>query len=155
MFDSYPVDGGTFEGHRFWSLTRMDAPMQLKEIEIENVSAQSELLVWKASLYDSQLRRSNPLPHYDESKWRPVYEANDVLILENDRALPRAWLTGEAESVTSDECLRRIRGEDNRPFDPAKTAVLEIAPEALPPLQPESTSSIARVLGDELGHVTI
>lgn len=157
VFDSYPVDEGKYEGHRFWSLTRIDAPRQLKEIEIENVSAQSDLLVWKASLFDSHTRRSIPLPHYDESKWRPVYDANDVLILENDRALPRAWLVAEGEAVDSEQGLRRIRGEDDRKFDPKRTALLEVASDNLPQLPGGEISAAAEalVVGSKPGYLNV
>jgi hypothetical protein len=70
----------------------------------------------------------------DRDKWRVVYDADDILILHNERALPRAWLVAEAEAVDGEEALRRIRGESEQEFDPRRTALLEVAPNELPPL---------------------
>ncbi|HXD34522.1 MAG TPA: YfhO family protein [Pyrinomonadaceae bacterium] len=157
VYDSYPVDGGRYEGHRFWSLIRFAKPVRLDRIEISNVSGQSEVLIWKASLYDSTSKRSIPLPHYDESKWRPVYDANNVLVLENDRALPRAWLVGEVESADAEQSLRRIRGEDERPFDPKRTALLEVTSADMPQLPPGmiSTSAEAQIIGSRPGYMNV
>jgi hypothetical protein len=57
-----------------------------------------------------------------------------VAALDNTRALPRAWLVAEAESVDGEEALRRIRGDGARAFDPRRTALLEVAPAELPAL---------------------
>jgi hypothetical protein len=65
-------------------------------------------------------------------KWRVVYNADDILILHNERALPRAWLVAEAEAVDGEEALRRIRGESTREFDPRRIALLEVVPDELP-----------------------
>ncbi|MGH9770076.1 MAG: YfhO family protein, partial [Blastocatellia bacterium] len=57
-----------------------------------------------------------------------------AMVLENRRALPRAWLVAKAEAVGDEEALRRIRGESAQPFDPRRTALLEIEPGAHPTL---------------------
>ena len=157
VFDSHPSDNGKFPAYRFWSLSRLNERVRLNEVEIENVSSIVELLVWKASLYDSATQRSYPLPHYDENKWRSVYDSNNVLIIENQRAMPRAWLVAEAESVDSEEGLRRIRGESEKAFDPRRTALLEVLPEQLPPFPGGviSTSARAQIVGEAPAHLTI
>jgi hypothetical protein len=48
--------------------------------------------------------------------------------------LPRAWLVTHAEAVDGEEALRRIRGESAQPFDPRRTALLEVAKQDLPAL---------------------
>jgi hypothetical protein len=69
-----------------------------------------------------------------------VYDVDDVLVLENKRALPRAWLVGEAQAVDGEEALRLITGQtgnadESAPaFDPRRTALLEVAPSELPQL---------------------
>jgi len=140
VFDSYPADGGKFMADRFWSLTSMNERLRLNQVDIENISPTTELRVWKASLYDSATHRSIPLPHQDENKWRTVFDSSDLLIIENQRLMPRAWLVSEAEAVDSEEALRRIRGESDHAFDPRRTALLEVAPENLPPLPGGMTS---------------
>jgi hypothetical protein len=67
-------------------------------------------------------------------RWTVVGVEGNVLVLANARALPRAWLASEAESVDGEEALRRIRGEGAKEFDPRRTALLEVAPAELPAL---------------------
>jgi len=67
-------------------------------------------------------------------RWAAVGTEGNVLVLGNTRALPRAWLAAEAESVDGEEALRRIRGEGAKEFDPRRTALLEVAPTELPAL---------------------
>jgi hypothetical protein len=157
VFDSHSADEGKYTAYRFWSLTRFDDRVRLSRIDIENVSTGAELLIWKASLYDSATRRSFPLPHYDESKWRPVYDENNILIIENERAFPRVWLVAEAEAVDGEEALRRIRGESERPFDPRRTALLEVSPESLPRLSGGMISPAARaqIVAEQPSRLTI
>jgi hypothetical protein len=70
----------------------------------------------------------------DPRRWSTIYDANNVRVLENRRALPRAWLVGEAASVDGEEALRRISGESDTEFDPRGTALMEVAPAELPAL---------------------
>jgi hypothetical protein len=70
----------------------------------------------------------------DARRWVSVYDADNVRVLENLRALPRAWLVGAAESVDGEEALRRISGESERAFDPRRTALMEVAPAEMPAL---------------------
>ena len=82
----------------------------------------------------------------DAERWSVAYEANNVRVLENRRALPRAWLVGETESVDGEEALRRIGGVGGKEFDPRRTALMEVAPAELPALTnaalaPESTDA--------------
>ncbi|MCU1264973.1 MAG: hypothetical protein JWM21_1291 [Acidobacteria bacterium] len=157
VFDSHPADDGNFPSYRFWSLSRLNQRVRLDAVEIENVSSIVEVQVWKTSLYDSASQRSYPLPHYDEDKWRTVYDANNVLIIENQRPMPRAWLVAEAEAVSGEESLRRIRGESEKPFDPRRTALLEVLPEQLPQLPggPIAANARAQLVAETPRHLSI
>jgi hypothetical protein len=157
VFDSHPSGDGPFQAYRYWSQTRLNERMRLDHVELVNTSDIAELQVWKASLYDSTTRRSYPLPHYDEKKWHTIYDADKVLIIENQRALPRVWLVVEAEAVDAEEALRRIRGEGEKPFDPKRTALLEVLPEQLPSLSGGMIPSSARaqIVGESPGHLSI
>ena len=82
----------------------------------------------------------------DAQRWAVIHDADNVRVLENRRALPRAWLVGEAASVDGEEALRRISGAGDREFDPRRTALLEVAPPEMPALAggelaPESTEA--------------
>jgi hypothetical protein len=88
-------------------------------------------------------------PNLSPARWETMLDEDDVLVLRNRRAQPRAWLVAEAEAVDGEEALRRIRGETNnsssaREFNPRQTALLEVSADELPALPggalaPEST----------------
>jgi hypothetical protein len=143
VFDSSAGDAnGSFFAHRYRARIPLGAHAAVERIEIENVSAGATLTIWKATLFDSETGLSTTLAHgtprlpdeLDRDKWRAVYDADDILILRNERALPRAWLVAEAEAVDGEEALRRIRGESVQEFDPRRTALLEVSPGELPAL---------------------
>jgi hypothetical protein len=143
VFDSKPGDVvGSFNAHRYRARIPLGQHVAFEQFEIENVTAGASLTLWKATVFDSQSKRSTTLAHaaprlpgeLSPDKWRVAYDANDILILHNERALPRAWLVAEAEAVDGEESLRRIRGESDREFDPRRTALLEVAPGELPAL---------------------
>ncbi len=146
LFDSHPTDynGSDFLYYRYWTRVPLGDRFRVERIEIVNVSRVAWLTLWRATLYDSATRFSMPLPHYDLSKWQPVYDQDDVIILRNKNVLPRVWLVAEAEAVDGEEILRRIRGESEHPFDPSRTALLEIRPENLPALPGGPISANAR-----------
>ncbi|MDX6268784.1 MAG: hypothetical protein QOD28_7 [Acidobacteriota bacterium] len=144
VFDSTPVmdESGNYSSHRYWSRVALGETLAVERVEIVNTSGGVALALWKATLYDSTRRQSRTLARtqrslyagLDAARWSVVYDAGDVLILENKRAQPRAWLVTEAESVDGEEALRRISGEGAREFDPRRTALLEVAPAELPAL---------------------
>ncbi|HEV7903708.1 MAG TPA: YfhO family protein [Pyrinomonadaceae bacterium] len=70
----------------------------------------------------------------DAVRWSVIYDADNVRVLENRRALPRAWLVGAAESVDGEEALRRIGGVGEKEFDPRRTALMEVALAEMPAL---------------------
>lgn len=136
IFDSNTANskGVDFPAHRYWTRIPLGENVRVTRMELVNVSAKAWLAVWKATLYDSRTHFSMPLPHYDLKKWQPVYDEDDVVILRNQNALPRLWLVAQAEAVTPDEALSKIRGEGAVPFDPRRTALLEVRREELPQL---------------------
>jgi hypothetical protein len=109
--------------------------LQVKQVEITNLSAVATLSLSKATLYNSNAGISTPLSADTRSEfWTTVYDKDAVQILHNTRAQPRAWLVTAVEAVDGEEALRRIRGEGSGEFDPRRTALLEINPERLPHL---------------------
>ena len=159
IFDSHSTDynGTDFPYYRYWTTLKFGERLRVEHIEIVNISKQASLTLWKATLYDSATRFSMPLPHYDLSKWQPVYDQDDVIILRNKNALPRLWLVAKAEAVDGEEALRRIRGASEHPFDPRTTALLEIRPENLPalPAGPISANATARLVSYEDNRLVV
>ncbi|HEV7904036.1 MAG TPA: hypothetical protein VGO96_09355, partial [Pyrinomonadaceae bacterium] len=135
VFDSRPGDESrSFSSHRYIAYLPLGVRARVEKMEIENVTASVPLSLVKATLYDSASKEAAPLTLSSSEWWEPVYQKDSTLILHNRRALPRAWLVGEAEAVDGEEALRRIRGESKRAFDPRRTALLEVKPEELPAL---------------------
>lgn len=150
--------GSPGETSRYTFLARLPLgpPLRVDHLEIVNVSKVVVVILNKATLFDSASNFSMPLPHYDLEKWRPVYDDGGAQILRNERALPRAWLVAEAEAVGGEAALSRIRGQ-GAPFDPRRTALLEIQPGNLPALPGGviSPAAAARVLAHENNRVLI
>lgn len=137
VFDLQPGDAASsFSAQRFWTKLPLASTTSLQKVEITNPMSSASLAIWKVTLYDSASQRSTPLalPVLDATRWRTEKDFNGVIVLRNERALPRAWLVTEAESVDGEEALRRVRGISNHPFDPRRTALLEISAGELPRL---------------------
>jgi Bacterial membrane protein YfhO len=159
IFDSHPTgeQGEEFTYYRYYTRIPLDERVQIVRAEIENVSPVAFITIWKASYYDSLDHFSMPLPHYDLQKWQAVYDYDDVTILRNRNVLPRLWLVAEAEAVDAEQALQRIRGEGERPFDPKRTALMEVAPDKLPSLPggAVSANSSARFVSYENDRLVI
>ena len=168
VFDGFPVkdEGGDYSSHRYWTRIALGATLEVERIEIVNTTREGvALALWKASLHDTARRQSQTLARtqrslyawLDAERWATAYDAEDVLILENKRALPRAWLVAEAEAVDGEEAFRRISGQSPHPFDPRRTALLELAPAELPALSAGelAAGSTARVAEYEANRLLI
>ncbi len=142
IFDSRAGDeANSYQANRYWTRLALDAPEQIKQVEIANVSTVATLTLMRATLYNSHTNISQALTIAARSAfWTTVYDRDGVQILHNARALPRAWLVTEAEAVDGEEALRLIRGEGARDFDPQRTALLEVHPQELPPLPSGDTA---------------
>lgn len=159
VFDGRPGDSpGSFTALRYWTRLQLGAALAVRRVEISNVSSGATLSVWKASLANAGRQTSTLLTRETRSaSWMPVYEYDRVQILRNSRALPRAWLVGEAEAVDGEEALHRVRGESPQAFDPRRTALLEVRPDELPSLPggAVSTDSSARIVSYEPARLVI
>lgn len=157
VFDSYPgASDNSWYAYRFLSRVNLGARMRIERVEITKAQTTAGLGLWKASLYDSASRRSTPLSIASE-QWQTVYQKDGVMILRNLRALPRAWLVTEAVAVTKTEAWASIRGQSSRPFDPRRTALLELEPHKMPGLsgRPLSNDSYARIVTYEPNRLVL
>jgi hypothetical protein len=150
IFDSQMVEGlQPFAAYRYKTVVQLGKPARVTEVEIINVTESVPLGIYAASLFNSKTGISEALGYRPADNWQPVYQQQETLIMRNTRALPRAWLTAEAEAVDGEEAFRRIRGESATEFDPRRTALLEVRPEELPHLpggaiMPNSNARITR-----------
>ena len=141
VFDSARAPGDDFVTHRYLARLPLGERLRASRVELINVTGHSSLILYKAALYDSttgrtrSLRRDSEVFDIDRARWRTEHGGDGLLILRNTRALPRAWLVAEAESVDGEEALRRIRGEPGaRSFNPRRAALVEASPGELPAL---------------------
>ncbi|HEX8457231.1 MAG TPA: YfhO family protein, partial [Pyrinomonadaceae bacterium] len=169
VFDSNAVEdaGVRYSSHRYWTRIALGESLEVERVEIVNATKEgaAALALWKATLYDTARRESRPLARtqrslyakLDATRWSIADDAEDVLVVENRRALPRAWLVGEAAAVDGEEALRRINGESPTPFDPRRTALLEVAPTELPALAGGelNADSTARVVEYEPNRLVV
>ena len=161
VFDRRSGDSaGSFSALRYLARIPLGDPTGISNLEIENVSSQVEIAVWKLTLYDSLTGHSSPLTRTqttaDPNRWQLVTELDGAQILRNLRSLPRAWLVTEVKAVDGEEALRRISSDVD--FDPRRTALLEVDPEELPQLTPtvsDSKPMTARLVTYEPTHLTI
>jgi len=135
IFDSRPGDvENSFQSYRYWARLKLDTPERIARIQITNHSQTATLSIWKLSLFNSKDGESRPLWLAPSRSWSRVFEDRGVEVLKNDRALPRAWLVGQAQAVDGETALHMIRGEGNASFDPRETVLLEVRPDELPQL---------------------
>jgi hypothetical protein len=126
VFDTRPgYEQNSFPAYRYWSRVELGEKSAVDRIEITNTAEHASFMLTKAALYDSSMRQAMLLTQRLPDHWRKVYDYDNVQIYENQRALPRVWLAPKAEAVSSDEALRRIRGQSDQSFDPRSVAMLE------------------------------
>jgi hypothetical protein len=162
VFDKTPVDAlNTYPAFRFETRLYFHKTTMVDYITIINTTTNASLAVWKATLFDSNARRSNPLSHdisdLDPARWQSVAEFDGVVVLANKRALPRVWLTHEAKAVDDESALHTIQGLGPEPFEPEKTALLEVDQRELPKLTGvhENSGDSARVVKYEPNQIVI
>ena len=143
VFDRQVGDkDNSYQACRYIARVRFDSA-HIKQVELISVTPKAAIALWAASLLDSATRQSQTLSrlmltvHSDPQRWRIDSLANDVMLLHNSRALPRAWLVTTVEAVDSEEALRRIRGESSHQFDPRSMALVEVAQHDLPSMPGE------------------
>jgi hypothetical protein len=136
VFDSRPGNAeNNFSAYRYWSTVPLGNAIEVSKVEIRNTAKEARLALWKASLFDSALKHSATLVRdsgLPAAQWQPVRNQDGLVVWRNGRAMPRAWIVKQVETVDAEEALRRIRGTSPVDFDPNRTALVEVAPELVP-----------------------
>lgn len=126
--ESWATEG--FQGHRYFARFSFDRA-EIERIEIEYVAKDAELMILRASLYDSTTKASVALDgvHLPPERWRRLGSYHQVDLYENLRQLPRAWLVTKLEPRPSQEVKQILTAgafRDGAKFDPLEVALLEV-----------------------------
>jgi Bacterial membrane protein YfhO len=144
---------GSESGHVYGATIDLGEPIEVTQVSIARTGTGGLLNLSQLSLYDASSGRSTPvtLLHSlarDGERWRTVFREGDAELLENRRALPRAWLVPEAARLTSAEVLAAVRDgrlPNGRTFDPRAMALVEDQAGMAPrPLAPGASAKIVR-----------
>ncbi len=133
VFDQAVGDAtNSFPAYHYRTNFRFEQPSQIERMVLQSKTQRAPLIVWRTGLYSTQPRQLVSVFARLPGHWRKVYDQDQTQIYENSRALPRLWLTPQAEAVNAEEALKRIRGESTQPFNPRQTALVETAAAGLP-----------------------
>lgn len=158
IFESHPGDAqNSFPAYSYAAKIPLGQKLDVEQIEIKNVTAHSGLLISRIALYDSATGNSMSPSFRLPAQWQKIYDFDQAQIYENQRVLPRVWLTPGAEAVSSDDAFKRIRGQSEKPFAPKEVALLEAPPNELSNLTADKLSedSVARIISYEPNRLII
>ncbi len=108
-------------GKDYITLIPLDGPRTLTDLSIQAVSPVGEFVLRGLSLVDTRTTTSRQVTLSTEGQYRLVH-SGDVKIYENLGALPRAFITHQAEVIPDpDRAIARLRDPE---FDPSQTVIL-------------------------------
>lgn len=122
-------DAGGFQGHRYLARISFDRT-EITSVELNYLPAEADITIARASLFDAESKTSYPLAALNlaADRWREIAQFGEVKVIENLKAMPRAWFANRAAIQTSGEVLQTIktgRLNDGTIFNPADTVLLE------------------------------
>ncbi len=133
-FSTTRASGEQCLGHRYRATLALPHPADVARIEVAWTAPYGTLILRSIMMTDESgtTRKVTMLPGglADGSRWRQVEDSPSGRVYENLRARPRAWLAFDTERVDDAASLAAIRTSrlpDGRPFDPARTALVETA----------------------------
>jgi hypothetical protein len=124
--------GRGFSGHQYTSIRALAQPINALELVLEWVGPVGFASVMKVSLRDNATGTVFAVPDarqelFPHDRWR-LLERGALTIVENTRALPRAWFVPTVISLSEAEIFRALKESllpDGTPFDPRTTALVE------------------------------
>jgi hypothetical protein len=81
---------------------RINPPMVIDRVEVRYLAPSGVLLLQGLGLRDAETFTTRSLSSADRTKYTPVYNDEDVVILENQAALPKVYFRGGAAAVLLD-----------------------------------------------------
>lgn len=131
VIESRPVsdENGNFEGHRYLARVPFERT-EIEKIRLDYVAQDAEILIARASLYDSANGLSYPLDslQFPPDRWRKLASFGQIDLYENQKAMPRAWFVKKVIAIPEEQILKTIKSgitPDGLRFDPSEIALLE------------------------------
>jgi Bacterial membrane protein YfhO len=120
VVESWPAGG--FDGHRYLARIRFDRA-EIARVELEYARPDADILIMRASWYDSVNHVSTPVDYrpLPPERWRKLATFGTVDVYENQHVMPRTWFVDRVQSMTEPEAAEWIRNPD---FKPAEVAAL-------------------------------
>jgi Bacterial membrane protein YfhO len=132
VFQSFPISdsaGAPCHGYQYVTRMPVSPAHSWKRIQVEWLGKPGIVQLDKITLVDEKSGHVLPLRELTASNhWRFKERIGKTVVYENLDAMPRAWLVPEAVPARPQDILHAIyysKLPDGRPFDPAKTALLE------------------------------
>jgi hypothetical protein len=125
--------GAPYGGHTYRAVLALPHPRDVARLRVEYLQGSGALSIQRIALGDGASEAWAALSVIDAmraepGRWVVRQEAPDFTLVENRRALSRAWLVGETVALRGAAALAAVRSErlpDGRPFDPTAIALVE------------------------------
>jgi hypothetical protein len=130
IIESFPeIPGEGFQGHYYIARFSFDRS-EIERVVLQGETKDAGVTIVRASLHDLQTGQSAPLGRLElpPDRWRKLAEFGEIKILENTKALPRAWFVRRAAVENGPDLLKTIKNgmmKDGSAFDPAETVLFE------------------------------
>ncbi|MBI2865436.1 MAG: YfhO family protein, partial [Chloroflexi bacterium] len=118
---TWPASGAP--NNLYYAELLLDRAVTVQRAEVSPISSQAEIRVFGVTLVEFMTWRIQPLTRNDTDRLKTAYRDSQVLIKENTKVLPRAFLVQDVRMVTNpDRILNEMTME---PFDASKSVILE------------------------------
>ncbi|GIW08539.1 MAG: hypothetical protein KatS3mg060_3344 [Dehalococcoidia bacterium] len=148
----YKTPSGAVEGVAYYANLSLGRRARITRVEARNISPIGDLQIVGMSLVDEPTRALSHLTAERSSRWKRVYEDADVVILENQRVMPRVYLVPNAIVRPSGKSpIEVMNFMAENAFDPRREVVFEhdaappnIPSTVRPPLPSEARLEVAQ-----------
>lgn len=126
-------DAGEFKSHGYLARLKFDRA-EIEKIEWVYAREDASLIVLRASLFDANTGKSEPLANFylPSERWRQLGRFDQVEVYENLRVMPRVWLSQAAKAKPGEEVLQAIRNTSDGQAGADQLAVA-LTEETVPP----------------------
>lgn len=132
IFQTFSISsrsGAPCHGFQYVTTVPVSPVRSWKQIQVKWLGKPGVVQLDKITLIDDKSGRVFPLREMTASDhWRVKERFRETVVYENLDVMPRAWLVPEVASARPQDILHAIyytKLPDGRPFDPAKTALIE------------------------------